>query len=337
MAEPHERRQKEQQIKAAINQKLVESGERDRLKELLRTRLIECGWKDQLKAHCKEIIKDKGVENLTVDDLIAAVTPQGRAEIECPGSASFSLGVEDCSGFPWSEKDTWVATDTLDGSGPLLDTASAKDPLWKAERRRFASWTPVYEKQGPKWCIASPGGPRRVQTYPGLGSTTRMPFSPDTGKPRTAIRGRANPHGSGSVETPLSKHLLSQAKCGSCGAGTLTLSKATDKEYGLAVKLLLVCATCKFEKKQFSSPRVAGTAKITPFEVNIKAMKGIQSIGKGVTALADFCVYMNLSHRGLPHKTFQGHLKTLVQACEKSASASEAASLEVVKRLYADF
>ncbi|KAM7285471.1 uncharacterized protein ISCGN_032404 [Ixodes scapularis] len=37
-----------------------------------------------------------------------------------------------------------------------------------------------------------------------------MPFSPDTGKPRTARRGRANPHGSGSVETPLSKHLLSQ-------------------------------------------------------------------------------------------------------------------------------
>ncbi|KAM7290804.1 hypothetical protein ISCGN_027393 [Ixodes scapularis] len=132
------------------------------------------------------------------------------AEIECPGSANFSLGVEDCSGFPWSEKDTWVATDTLDGAGPLLDTASAKEPLWKAERRRFASWTPVYEKRGPKWCIASPGGPRRVQTYPGLGSTTRMPFSPDTGKPRTARRGRANPHGSGSVETPLSKHLLSQ-------------------------------------------------------------------------------------------------------------------------------
>ncbi|KAM7294386.1 hypothetical protein ISCGN_023892 [Ixodes scapularis] len=81
--------------------------------------------------------------------------------------------------------------------------------------------TPVYEKQGPKWCIASPGGPRRVQTYPGLGSTTRMPFSPDTGKPRTAIRGRANPHGSGSVETPLSKHLLSQCK-GATAASLLT-------------------------------------------------------------------------------------------------------------------
>ncbi|KAM7314399.1 protogenin [Ixodes scapularis] len=36
--------------------------------------------------------------------------------------------------------------------------------------------TPVYEKRRPKWCIASPGGSRRVQTYPGLGSTTMMPF-----------------------------------------------------------------------------------------------------------------------------------------------------------------
>lgn len=68
-------------MKAAINQKLLESGERDRLKELLRTRLIECGWKDQMKAHCKEIIKEKGVENVTVDDLVAEITPKGRASV----------------------------------------------------------------------------------------------------------------------------------------------------------------------------------------------------------------------------------------------------------------
>lgn len=32
---------------------LIESGEKERLKELLRERLIECGWRDELKAQCR--------------------------------------------------------------------------------------------------------------------------------------------------------------------------------------------------------------------------------------------------------------------------------------------
>ncbi|KAM7282574.1 hypothetical protein ISCGN_002720 [Ixodes scapularis] len=139
------------------------------------------------------------------------------------------------------------------------------------------------------------------------------------------------------VDMKVLNDLFAHARCGSCGVGSLTLSKAADKEYGLAVKLVLVCSTCDFQKKQFSSPRVAGTAKITPFEVNMRAMKGIQSIGKGVTALADFCASMNISHRGLHHKTYQGHLKTLVRACENAATDSEAASVAVVKGLYTGF
>ncbi|KAG0421078.1 hypothetical protein HPB47_003020 [Ixodes persulcatus] len=139
------------------------------------------------------------------------------------------------------------------------------------------------------------------------------------------------------VDMKVLNDLFAHARCGSCGAGSLTLSKAADKEYGLAVKLVLVCSTCSFQKKQFSSPRVAGTAKITPFEINMRAMKGIQSIGKGVTALADFCACMNISHRGLHHKTYQGHLKTFVRACENAATDSEAASVAVVKELYTSF
>ncbi|XP_051577727.1 transcription and mRNA export factor ENY2-like [Myxocyprinus asiaticus] len=69
---------KESQMRAAINQKLIEMGERERLKELLRAKLIECGWRDQLKALCKEVIKEKGIENVTVEDLVAGVTPKGR-------------------------------------------------------------------------------------------------------------------------------------------------------------------------------------------------------------------------------------------------------------------
>nr|XP_038935821.1 transcription and mRNA export factor ENY2 isoform X4 [Rattus norvegicus] len=49
---------KDAQMRAAINQKLIETGERERLKELLRAKLIECGWKDQLKAHCKALVPD---------------------------------------------------------------------------------------------------------------------------------------------------------------------------------------------------------------------------------------------------------------------------------------
>uniref|UniRef100_A0A8C5KPM2 Transcription and mRNA export factor ENY2 n=1 Tax=Jaculus jaculus TaxID=51337 RepID=A0A8C5KPM2_JACJA len=67
---------KDAHMRAAINQKLIETGERERL---LRAKLIESGWKDQLKAHCKEVTKEKGLEHVTVDDLAAEITPKGRA------------------------------------------------------------------------------------------------------------------------------------------------------------------------------------------------------------------------------------------------------------------
>ncbi|KAG0433975.1 hypothetical protein HPB47_019438 [Ixodes persulcatus] len=60
------------------------------------------------------------------------------------------------------------------------------------------------------------------------------------------------------VDKKVLNHLLAHVRCGSCGARALTLSKAADKEYGLAVKLALVCNTYEFRRKQFSSPRVAG-------------------------------------------------------------------------------
>lgn len=78
-----------------------------RLKELLRAKLVECGWKDQLKAHCKgmssermcawafrgsavtdscfraDVIKEKGLEHVTVEDLVTEVTPKGRGTGLC--------------------------------------------------------------------------------------------------------------------------------------------------------------------------------------------------------------------------------------------------------------
>ncbi|KAJ1619973.1 transcription factor e(y)2-domain-containing protein [Pavlovales sp. CCMP2436] len=67
--------------KKSIEELLVETGERDRLKEMLRAKLVESGWRDNLKEHCKEVIKSKGKEKVTVDELAAEITPHGRSTI----------------------------------------------------------------------------------------------------------------------------------------------------------------------------------------------------------------------------------------------------------------
>jgi enhancer of yellow 2 transcription factor len=68
------------------------------MKQLLRQRLMEYGWRDQMKAYCKgitnkykegllfriyfiEIVKQKGLENITVDELVQEITPKGRGRI----------------------------------------------------------------------------------------------------------------------------------------------------------------------------------------------------------------------------------------------------------------
>ena len=52
-----DRRAKDAQLRAQINEKLIKTGERERLKNELRKRLIECGWRDQLKASDIHIIQ----------------------------------------------------------------------------------------------------------------------------------------------------------------------------------------------------------------------------------------------------------------------------------------
>ncbi|KAI8801718.1 enhancer of yellow 2 transcription factor [Cladochytrium replicatum] len=69
------------QLRAAIDTKLVQTGEKERLKELLRTRLIESGWRDELKNMCKESLHAKGLEQVTVEELITEITPVARAKV----------------------------------------------------------------------------------------------------------------------------------------------------------------------------------------------------------------------------------------------------------------
>ena len=41
-----------------------------RLKEMLRERLIQCGWRDDLKEYCQDVIRRKGLEKVTIEELV---------------------------------------------------------------------------------------------------------------------------------------------------------------------------------------------------------------------------------------------------------------------------
>ncbi|EKU21198.1 enhancer of yellow 2 transcription factor-like protein [Nannochloropsis gaditana CCMP526] len=71
----------DQQQQMAILQQLIESGEKDRIKALLRERLQEWGWQDQVKEFCKEVMRIKGTESVTLDELVEQVLSKARAAV----------------------------------------------------------------------------------------------------------------------------------------------------------------------------------------------------------------------------------------------------------------
>ena len=85
--------------RTTIEQRLVETGEKERLKEHLRNRLIESGWREELKLEAKQVrtmlgvlfstsasvisqvVDKKGLNNVTLEDLVKDITPKGRASV----------------------------------------------------------------------------------------------------------------------------------------------------------------------------------------------------------------------------------------------------------------
>ncbi|EDX11940.1 enhancer of yellow 2b transcription factor [Drosophila simulans] len=53
--------------------------DKEALKELLQTRLVECGWHKDIREMIRNIIKERGVDNIDRDQLTAEIVPQARA------------------------------------------------------------------------------------------------------------------------------------------------------------------------------------------------------------------------------------------------------------------
>ena len=63
--------------KTTIEQRMIETGEKERLMEHLRNRLIESGGREELKLHTKDVIQRRGT-NITQEDLVKEITPKAR-------------------------------------------------------------------------------------------------------------------------------------------------------------------------------------------------------------------------------------------------------------------
>ena len=43
----------------------------------LAQKLEECGWRDQVKVACREVVKERGLDQVSVEELVQEVAPQG--------------------------------------------------------------------------------------------------------------------------------------------------------------------------------------------------------------------------------------------------------------------
>eukprot|EP00727_Mastigamoeba_balamuthi_P004686 m51a1_g14215 putative alpha-galactosidase (966) ;mRNA; f:175832-180236 len=78
--------------RAMIYQKLVESGEREGIKQYLRERLEEKGWRDEFRVYIKEQVGTQGVDNISRQWLSGTAVPKGHAMIP----ASVKADVQAC-------------------------------------------------------------------------------------------------------------------------------------------------------------------------------------------------------------------------------------------------
>jgi hypothetical protein len=76
------------QLKQSIQQKLIESGEYERLKEILRQKLIDSGWRDELKEHTMSAPPPLPRNTTAAAQYFAAATAHARAPSAAPQPSS---------------------------------------------------------------------------------------------------------------------------------------------------------------------------------------------------------------------------------------------------------
>ncbi|XP_030556214.1 enhancer of yellow 2b transcription factor isoform X1 [Drosophila novamexicana] len=64
---------------AAVDKATLNTGDTMALKDLLEKRLIDCGWRKEIEQLIRNTLEERGVANITHDQLAAMIIPNARA------------------------------------------------------------------------------------------------------------------------------------------------------------------------------------------------------------------------------------------------------------------
>lgn len=68
---------------------LQSSGKQAQLEAMLKQRLESSEWIDNLKARCKAFLLQRGADNVTIEEIIHKIAPEGRSTV--PGSVKAEI------------------------------------------------------------------------------------------------------------------------------------------------------------------------------------------------------------------------------------------------------
>lgn len=71
----------DEEFKSTAYARLLQSGERDRLEKEIRGKLTAIGWDDEVRRFCVKLLRERGVENVTLESLVGEVTPVARNNV----------------------------------------------------------------------------------------------------------------------------------------------------------------------------------------------------------------------------------------------------------------
>lgn len=117
--------------------------------------------------------------------------------------------------------------------------------------------------------------------------------------------------------------LQTAAVCRNCKKGTLTLQQ--NNNAGLACKIQIYCAVCDVVSETNNSKYVTDADNIKYYDINLRLVYGMRSIGKGKAAADMLCGVMNLPQ---PPFYYYKHENFLGTAAMKICKASMSKAIE---------